>query len=213
MQELENDVHIFQAALLSLDRVTARQVTVERQDGLEPLRVAEAIVAPALERIGEGWERGEIALSQVYMAGRISEELVDGLLPPSEHTRKHQPRMAIGVLEDYHLLGKRLVYAILRAAGYELADYGHGLSAAEMAQRALREDIEVLLISTLMLRSALRVSDVRALLEEADSPMRIVVGGAPFRFDDGLWKEVGAYAMGSDASQALEIISRMEGGG
>ena len=40
----------------------------------------EKLVVPALERIGAGWEQGRVALSQVYMSGRICEELVDTLL-------------------------------------------------------------------------------------------------------------------------------------
>lgn len=38
-------------------------------------------MVPALDRIGTGWENGTIALSQVYMSGRICEEVVDDLLP------------------------------------------------------------------------------------------------------------------------------------
>jgi hypothetical protein len=39
-----------------------------------------------------------------------------------------------------------------------------------------------------------------------------VVGGAPFRFDDQLWREVGADAMGLSASDALKILDAMGGG-
>jgi methanogenic corrinoid protein MtbC1 len=37
------------------------------------------------------------------------------------------------------------------------------------------------------------------------------VGGAPFLFDDQLWQEVGADAMGSSAVEAVAIVERLMG--
>jgi methanogenic corrinoid protein MtbC1 len=37
------------------------------------------------------------------------------------------------------------------------------------------------------------------------------VGGAPFLFDDQLWQEVGADAMGKSASDAVAIVERLMG--
>ena len=115
--------------------------------------------------------------------------------------------MAIAVLEDYHLLGKRIVYSTLRASGFELLDYGR-MDLEELANQAQEDSVEILLISTLMLCSALRVKDLRGRLPG----MKIVVGGAPFRFDDQLWKEVGADATSATASGAVSIITALAGG-
>jgi PAS domain S-box-containing protein len=82
------------------------------------------LVVPALEQMGSAWQDGSVALSQVYMAGRFCEELVERVLPPSDPDRKHQPRSAIVLLNDYHMLGKRIVYSVMRASGFELFDYG-----------------------------------------------------------------------------------------
>lgn len=62
------------------------------------------------------------------MSGIICEEIIDKILPPSDPQRKDQPKMAIGVFEDYHLLGKRIIYSTLRASGFELIDLGGGLN-------------------------------------------------------------------------------------
>ena len=100
------------------------------------------------------------------------------------------------MLADHHVLGMRIVRATLSAAGYEATDYGHGIGARELAERALADGIEVLLVSTLMLPSALQVSELSTLLRGQDSRIKLVVGGAPFLFDKRLWREVGADAMG-----------------
>jgi methanogenic corrinoid protein MtbC1 len=37
------------------------------------------------------------------------------------------------------------------------------------------------------------------------------VGGAPFLFDNQLWQEVGADAMGNSAAEAVTIVERLMG--
>jgi methanogenic corrinoid protein MtbC1 len=145
-----------------------------------------------------------VSLSQVYMSGRYCEELVDAVLPPSDPDRKHQPRSAIVVLSDHHDLGKRIVYSVMRASGFEIFDYGR-MDVEPLVARVRAEQIRLLLISVLLLPSALKVREVCAGLHSAGASTRVVVGGAPFLFDAQLWREVGADAMGANASQAVTI--------
>ena len=150
----------FETALLAIDQIAAKALIAELGLLYTPLQIVENLIAPVLDRIGEGWERGRIALSQVYMSGRICEDLVNDLLPPNASDLKRRPKMAIAVLEDYHVLGKRIVYAHLRSCGYDIIDYGQGIDAEALANRTISDNIEILLISTLMLRSALKVVQV-----------------------------------------------------
>jgi methanogenic corrinoid protein MtbC1 len=138
------------------------------------------------------------------MSGRFCEELIERVFPPSDPDRKHQPRSAVVVLSDYHMLGKRIVYSLMRASGFELFDYGR-MDVAELVQRTQADGIKVLLISVLMLPSALKVREVRDAL---GPETRIAVGGAPFLFDAQLWQEVGADAMGRSAADAVRIVER-----
>jgi methanogenic corrinoid protein MtbC1 len=201
----------FQDALLALDRVAARDVVRQVQSEQNPVQIVDTLIQPALERIGAGWERGEIALAQVYMSGRICEEIVDLILPSRSPDRKGQPRLAIASLEDCHALGKRIVYSMLRSAGFNLLDYGQ-MKAEALAYRAAQDEIEVLLISVLMFPSALRVQEVRHSLDAIAPGTKIVVGGAPFLFDDQLWRQVGADAMGRTAADAAGIVYQVTGG-
>jgi methanogenic corrinoid protein MtbC1 len=195
----------FQQSLETLDKVKAMALFQQALVGNSPLHVVEEMVIPALERMGEGWEQGRVALSQIYLSGRMCEELVDSILPPSDPDRKHQPRQAIVVLNDYHLLGKRIVYAVMRASGFELFDYGR-MDVEELVARVQTDKVRVLLISVLMLPSALKVREVRDRLDAAGVAVRIIVGGAPFLFDPELWREVGADAMGRNAADAVTIV-------
>jgi methanogenic corrinoid protein MtbC1 len=195
----------FESALLALDRQKAVQVFLQIQNNSPVLQVLENLVVPCMDHIGSMWEEGSVSLSQLYMSSRLCEDLVDQFLPPADPQRKDQPPMAIVVLEDYHLLGKRIVLSSLRASAYELLDYGH-MEVDELVEAVERDNIRILLVSVLMLRSALRVSALSARLREMASPPYLIVGGAPFRFDDELYKEVGAQATGANAVEAVNLV-------
>ncbi len=201
----ENTIQEFIRALLENDRLMAGSILEGFSRNQRPLFVVESLIAPALDRIGMEWERGQLALSQIYMSSRICEDLVDLLLPPAQMIRSDLPKMAIAVLEDYHLLGKRIVYSTVRAGGFGLLDYGR-VDVPQLVERTRQDQVEILLISTLMLPSALRIREVKKSLDASGPAVKIIVGGAPFRLDRELWKEVGADAMGTNASEAKTLI-------
>jgi methanogenic corrinoid protein MtbC1 len=208
MMPTEDFVQRFTQALLAVDQMEALRLLTTMRATLAPLQLVDHLIVPALERIGVQWERGEAALSQVYMSGRICETLVQTLLPPDGAARPNQPRLAIAVLEDFHLLGKNMVCSALRASGFTLIDYGH-VDVAEVVRRVQADSVEVLLLSTLMLPSALKIKEVRTQLDALGLHVKIVAGGAPFRFDTELGREVGADAVGHNALEAIEIVRQV----
>ena len=130
-------VNDFMQAILSLDRLSAKQILDDQSHQMTPIEFIDEVVVVTLERLGVGWQEGTIALSQVYMGGRICEDLVDEILPPGAPERKDQPKMAICVLSDHHILGKVIAYSLLRAGGFDLSDYGT-LEVDELVDRRLR---------------------------------------------------------------------------
>jgi len=194
-------------ALLLMDRKGVKGVLMP-DDRTFSIREIETSLVPALESIGKGWEEGRIALSHVYMSGRICEELMDTILPAHAPGRIATPTMAIAVLEDHHMLGQRIVYSVLRSSGFELLSYGQK-ELNELVDYVRADGVKILLISTLMLRSALRVKELRARLTDAGLNIRLVVGGAPFRMDKQLWQEVGADATSDTAIGAVAAVKRL----
>ena len=65
------------------------------------------------------------------------------------------------------------------------------------------------MVSVLMLNSALRLRELREALGEGPERPRLVVGGAPFRFNPRLWQEVGADAVGQTGVDAVAIAQRL----
>lgn len=205
MIKLKENIQDFQSALLSLDKLKSNALFQHALTESSPIEVVEQMIVPSLTNIGQAWHDGNLALSQIYMSGRLCEELVDQVLPPSDPDRKFQPHSAIVVLNDYHMLGKRIVYSLMRASGFELYDYGR-MNVTQLVEQVQIDQIKVLLISVLMLPSALKIRELRDALIAADIDIKIIVGGAPFLFDSELWKAVGADAMGKSAPDAVHVV-------
>jgi methanogenic corrinoid protein MtbC1 len=207
MPQISEDlVRRFKERLLVIDRTGAAELLTWPDGKPFTFEETEALLVPALERIGQGWEEGRVALSQVYMSGRLCEELMNSLQPSAPSSAL--ARVAIATLEDHHLLGLRLVSSALRATGLELKNYGRQ-DLGELVQLACDDRVEILLVSVLMLRSALRVRELRAALDREGCCARLVVGGAPFRLDPQLWREVGAEATATSAAGAVAVVRRM----
>jgi len=196
----------FKSALINLDRLACEKIIEGHSKSDSSLHIAESLITPVMEELGNDWEKGHISLSQIYMTSRICEYLIDKIMAPENPDRKTDPRIAITILEDYHVLGKRIVSSILRAGGFNLYDYGT-TSSDSLLQLVQKDNIEIVLISTLMLSSALKVKDFSEKLKAIKPEVKIFVGGAPFRFDRDLWREVGACGMGLTASDAINLIN------
>jgi len=209
LETIHLPIEDFQRALLEIDRVRAADIFEKVHKGSESFEALEHLTMEVLERIGDGWEDGEVSLSQVYMSGIICEELIEQYIPKYLVSYKDKPKMAIAVLQDHHALGKRIVYSVLRAGGYNLMDFGQGLSVEDLVEKTVAEEIEILLISTLMLPSALKVKKVVEGLREKGSSANIIVGGAPFRLDEHLWQKVKADADGRNGTEVIKIIGTL----
>lgn len=203
------DVDRILEALFDLDG--DRLLALLRASSGGPFGGIDGLLVPALEKMGELWDKGDIALSQIYLAGKLCEEAAEQLfsLKGPDSLRK-TPRIGLVVLDDYHMLGKRILYSVLHGSGYEVRDYGRK-TVDELVSAVADDGIELLFVSTLMLPSALRVRELCSRLKTGPSPVTVVVGGAPFRFDANLWKEVGADGMGHSAADALEYVRTMAG--
>ncbi len=210
MTELELLAAELKDALIALDRSRVNDILRRGSSHVGALQTLEGVIGPALDSMGADWEAGTLSLSQIYMAGKISEEATLALLPENSPIRKNDPLIALTVFEDRHMLGKRMVHASLRNDGYAVLDWGvTGLG--DLIQKLRTEKVDLLFVSCLMLSSALRLGKLKDAMQAEGMRTRLVVGGAPFRFDPLLWKEVGADAMGARASDAPGLARALAG--
>ncbi|WP_371806661.1 B12-binding domain-containing protein [Candidatus Lokiarchaeum ossiferum] len=168
----------------------------------------ERILIESQKRIGDLWETGDVALSQVYMAGMLCNDILDEFLPNNFTNQTKKGPIYVVVLEDYHFLGAKMLISILKLSGYNVIDYGIGVSVENLVQYVQRDRCEILMISTLMLHSALKIELLIKKLKELQLKTRVIVGGAPFNIDPKLWLKVGANATASTASKSIPIVER-----
>ncbi len=97
---------------------------------------------------------------------------------------------------------------LLQASCFETHHLGLSVSAEEFVEAAARLKASVICISTLLLHTAENVYEVRELLHERqlEDQVKLVVGGAPFNFDDQLYREVGADATARNAADAVPTV-------
>lgn len=202
-------------AVWDTDRELALGVVHAALDaGLSPESVVFDVILPTFERMLIGFtQTGESNLSQHFVASKVSEEAVELLLP---RFRKAVPRSGVIVLGsargDFHGLGKSIVRGCLRAQMYEVHDLGLNVLPEVFVQRAEELHASIIGISAMMIHTATGPQGprgVRALLRERGLPYKLMVGGAPFRFDRELFRKVEADAWADSALEAPRVVEAL----
>ena len=195
-------------ALTVIDRALAAGVPAER--------VIFEVVVPTMERmIGSMLTNEMITLSQHFLASQIAEEVTDLLIPRFSQAPQIQGYVVIGTSRgDFHGLGKKIVTGCLRAKMFKVTDLGLNVEPERFVEAALAEGAGVIGISSMMVHTAIGEQGplrVRALLREQglEQRIRLIVGGAPYRFNEELYREVGADAWADSAAEAPAVIARL----
>lgn len=196
-------------ALEGLERKTVLDLLTETFDAGGSYQLGE-LIQRVLEEVGRSWEQGRYSLAQVYMGGVICEEAVRKILPETLMENPSLPRVGTAVFLDYHGLGMKIVSSLVRSAGYPLRDAGLGAGVEEILAFVEEEKIQILLLSVLMLPSALAVKSLAEQMARRCPGVKIVVGGAPFRFNTELWREVGAHRMGRNGAEIFGILQDLQ---
>ena len=177
--------------------------------GVERSLLMPEVVGAAIDEVGQGWREEEVSLSQVYAAGVMVEDAMETLSPPPEGGRPTIGKVVIGTPRgEYHGLGKRIVAAFLRAGGFEVVDLGLSVSPEAFVDAALAEGARIAAVSALMVDTALDIRRVRQAMERRGARgVKLLVGGAPFRYNRELYKLVGADATAASAYEAVQTAS------
>lgn len=203
----------FLSYLRSADREQANALVSDGlARGLSKDELLNDVVIAGLDSLSRGWDEGTVSLTQLYMAGRISEEVASSLLTEIAQPAAPWCNILIATLSDRHGLGQRIVAGHLAVSGANVVSLGIGVSAEDIVRRASNgQKFDIIAISVLMYRSALLVETLRALLERERLPIPLLVGGAPFNLDRTLWQKVGAAAMGSNPAEGVATARQLVG--
>lgn len=204
-------------ALFDTDKAFALRVVQGALDsGMTPEQVIFDVVIPGMERmIGGMISDNLVTLSQHFLASQIAEEVADRLIPLFATAPEIRGHVVIGTSHgDFHGLGKKIVIGCLKARMFAVTDLGINVAPEKFVDQALAAGAEVIGISSMMVHTATGERGprkVRQLLREQglEERLRIIVGGAPYRFHEKLFLEVGADAWSDTAAEAPAVVARL----
>jgi methanogenic corrinoid protein MtbC1 len=207
----------FSEAIYDTDRVRALEV-IHRAlaDGVTPEEVIFEVIIPGIElMMTSGADGFEANLAQHFMAAQIAAEVTDELVPRFRRKPEITGRVVIGTAwGDFHGLGKRIVIGCLKAHLIEVIDLGLNVYPERFVEAALAADAEVIGISSMMVHTArgeLGCLGVRKILRERglDGQIKLIVGGAPYRYDDKLFETVQADAWAVNGVAACGVVMNL----
>lgn len=211
---LEDVVREYNAAVLDTDRARALQVVSEAlARGVRPEDIVFKVVIPGLDLMIKALSEGfDTNLAQHFMTSQIAAEVTEKMLGLFKAPPEIVGRVVIGTAAgDLHTLGKRIVIGCLKAQMIEVTDLGVNVSAEKFVDEAVAHRAQVIGVSAMMVHTARGeggASKVRQLLKARglEDRIKLVVGGAPFRFDPDLYKVVQADAWAENGVSAAKVI-------
>lgn len=202
------------AAILAARREEADALLFEFLDREGTEATLRGVLEPVLARIGERWGRDRISLAVAYVAGKVAEDLIERILSRADGTPGlAQGRAAVlgNAEDDYHGLGRRMVAAFLRVAGWRVVDLGCDVLPEAFVDAALAEGASVVGVSAMMLTNAKNIAAVRREIDRRGlgSRIKLAVGGAVFVMRPELVAEVGGDGSAATAMEAPALFERL----
>ena len=173
----------------------------------QPLDIVSGEIIPALNRVGEGFEKKTVYLPSLLMsaeaAGAAFEVIKEAL--PKGKSDKRTPIVIATVKGDIHDIGKNIVKLLLENYGYDVIDLGRDVAPEKILETARISGALIVGLSALMTTTVPAMEETIALLKRELPEVKTVVGGA-------VLTEEYANAIGADkyAKDAMETVRYAE---
>ena len=211
---IANIVKAYNEAVYETDKEAAFDiVNTALEQGMSAEEIVFQVVIPAVEEMMSLIVKDPDAnLAQHFMTAQIAAEVTEKMLLLFKSPPEIIGCVVMGTAAgDLHSLGKRIVMGCLKALMVHVIDLGVNVSPAKFVDEAVANNAQVIGISAMMVHTAMGEHgclEVRKLLKERglEDKIKIIVGGAPYRYDDELYKKVGADTWASDGVSAGKVI-------
>ncbi len=211
---MEQLIAAYNEAVFDTDRDKALKIIHDAVgNGVSPEEIVFEVVIPAIEQTISSMSGGEeLSLAQHFLTSQIASDVIEEMLVQFKTAPEVMGHVVIGTaFGDLHTLGKRIVTGCLRAHLIEVTDLGVNVPPERFVDEAVAHNAEVIAISSMMIHTARGENGglkVRQILKERGlDQIKIIVGGAPFRFNSELYKVVQADAWAGDGITASRVIA------
>lgn len=182
-------------------------------EGIDPLKILNEGLTPAIREIGDKFGRCEIFLTELLLASNACmagiEIAKQRLLEEKRGTGESKGRIVLGTVQgDVHNIGKDILKVLLETSGYEVFDLGIDVPAEEFAKKAASVKADLVASSALLTTTRPQQKIIEEKLREAGirEKVKTMVGGGAT--DQDWAREVGADYYASDAVEGVEVIKK-----
>jgi len=209
--ERENEESDLQTVIVKGLKSEAARLTKALLKEKEALEVVNHYLIPALDIVGERYEKGEIFLPQLVQSAETVKEAFSVLKEEMARTggrdiTKGKIVMAT-VKGDVHDIGKNIVKTVLENYGYQIIDLGRNVNIKEVVKAVQENEVKLLGLSALMTTTVKNMEKTIKAVHEKNSECKIMVGGAVLTADYANMIEADFYAR--DAKEAVEIAKKI----
>lgn len=196
--------------LILTGRATPMAAATERLlEGHDALDVIDGVFIPALDAVGERFERGEFFLPQLMASAEAVKagfDVVRSRQGEADPTDDGKAIVLATVQGDIHDIGKNIVRMLLENYGYRVIDLGRDVAPERVVQAVREHGARLVGLSALMTTTVKAMEQTIALLHEQVPGTAVFVGGAVLTADYA--REIGADYYGKDAAEAARIAER-----
>ena len=181
-------------------------------DIADPMEIIKDELIPALNEVGDGFEKGTVFLPQLLMsaeAAKASFEVLKELLAGSGSNEKIGRVILATVKDDIHDIGKNIVKVLLENYRFEVLDLGRDVPAETVLENVQKYNIKAVGLSALMTTTVVRMEETIRLLRKEVPHVKIFVGGAVLTEDYAM--QIGADAYCRDAMASVRYCQKIFG--
>ena len=192
----------------------ARAAARQALESQEPLELVNNALIPALDAVGDGFEKGTIFLPQLLQAATAAQAAFE--VVKEKIAAEGQPR-SIGkgkivlatVKGDVHDIGKNIVRVILENYGYDVLDLGRDVPPERVVDAVRTTGAKLVGLSALMTTTVPNMKATIDALHEAGLPCQVWVGGAVLT--PHYAQEIGADFYCKDAKASADLAKQILG--
>ncbi len=209
-KQLDDSLH--GAILRGLKELAASKTQAAIDAGTDPMAIVNEIIIPALDEVGQGFEKKRIFLPQLLLSADAATAAFGAVRAAMPAGGDEGPAIVLATVKgDVHDIGKNIVRVLLENYGYHVYDLGRDVPPERIVETTRATGAKLVGLSALMTTTVPSMEQTIRALREAGCDCRVVVGGAVLTQEYA--DAIGADAYAKTAMDTVRYADRLFGRG
>ena len=206
------EITLYVAILKGL-KEEAKEATLKLLEETKPLEIIEKHIVPALNEVGELYEKQTIFLPQLIKSAEGAKSAFDILrskmVQVKEEKSGDKTKVILAtVFGDIHDIGKNIVKVIMENYNFEVIDLGKDVPKEAVLEAVKKWQVKIVGLSALMTTTVSSMKETIDLLKQEAPQVKVIVGGAVLTRE--LAEYVGADFYAKDAMETVRIAGSIK---